>query len=90
MSPDDFYSQLGQINAPSPSPQITPFGPNNQPAAGQPTQRPVAPAQRPVAPPQAAAPAAPKPPTTEEMLQEFLSYDPSKDPEVQQSREKQK
>ena len=90
MSPDDFYSQLGQINAPSPSPQITPFGPNNQPAAGQLLQRPVAPVQRPVAPPQAAAPAASKPPTTEEMLQEFLSYDPSKDPEVQQSREKQK
>ena len=56
MSPDDFYSQLGQINVPSPSPQITPFGPNNQPAAGQPPQRPVAPVQRPVAPPQAAAP----------------------------------
>jgi len=90
MSPDNFYDQLPQLNDTAPAPMQ--FGPQNQPAAGQPpvAPRPAAPVQRPVAPPQAAAPKAPKPPTTEEMLQEFLSYEPSKDPEVQASREKQK
>lgn len=47
MSPDDFYSQLPQLNGTVPAPMQ--FGPQNQLAAGQPPVQPVA---RPVAPPQ--------------------------------------